>query len=123
MNFDFKKKEDLLFCRFENGIINKFGILFFGHCSSIVLEMHISYTGRNYRFFYLIKLDKSIGLVLKTLSQLILPVTDDMINLNEINNKYCRVVLNEKDEPIGIGNLIENKFVLEEDLKNWIKKN
>ena len=102
-------------CRVKNEMIEKIDINLLGHFGNIVvLEIRTSggfvFSGYN--------MTHCIGTVLQSLYDLFDLSEEDGRRLSEIENIPCRVAIDAQGCCVGIGHFIEDKLLLECDLKN-----
>lgn len=105
--------------RVKNEMIEGIDINLIGHFgNAVTLEVMVSQGV----LFSCYNMTRSIGLVLDALYELLDLTEEDGKRLSDIENVPCRVVVDSAGCRVGIGNFMEDKFLLEDDIKNVAKK-
>lgn len=111
----------------HNGVISAFGFRVIGHFgNTIVIDMVMKGKTGSYRFLYGRNVTKNVGIICKTLFEVLKGggAEDGEDVISGLIGTPLRLVffdIGDGDrELIGIGNYMNDKFLLEEDFMRWL---
>jgi len=115
---------DIGYYEISNGIVKESTISMAGHFGNcITLDLGVkSSCGWSCSFLSMRNFTKHIGFICKALIEVIdKDCTDDNIDFAKLKGMPCRLV-SDKTRVIGIGNYMEDRWLLEANVIDWIKK-